>query len=102
MEEAFRRAQLYIDALKGCSFLAPVSTIKSYASELDKELQIIREQVQRLKTANKPMNSSNWGKQKQDKWSVRLKPKMSIPPPEVSYDQLEEASTVQGEQAEKK
>ena len=89
MEEAFRRAQLYIDAIRGCSILASVTTIKSYATELEKELEIIKAQVQKLKTANKPMNSSNWGKQKQDKWSVRLKPKMSIPPPEVSYDQAE-------------
>ena len=90
MEGAFRRAQMYIDAIRGCSILASAATVKSYASELEKELEIIKAEVQKLKTANKPMTSSSWGKQKQDKLFVRLKPKMSIPPPEVSYDQQAE------------
>ena len=77
MEEAFRRAQLYIDALKGCSFLAPVSTIKSYASELDKELQIIREQVRRLKAPKEIVPL--FGKKPKSCGWVPGKP---IPPPE--------------------
>ena len=66
MEEAFRRAQLYIDALKGCSVLAPASTIKSYASELDKELEIIKAEVQKLKQSQIPHGS--FGKAKRKGW----------------------------------
>ena len=87
MEEAFRRAQLYIDALKGCSVLAPASTIKSYASELDKELEIIKAEVQKLKQSQIPHGSFGKAKRKELNWWQKPKP---IPPPEVSYDQQAE------------
>ena len=79
MEEAFRRAQLYIDALKGCGVLAPASTIKSYASELDKELEIIKAEVQKLKPAKKPIGVFSKERRKELNWWQKPKP---IPPPE--------------------
>ena len=45
MEGAFRRAQLYIDAIRGCSIHASVATVKSYATQLDKELAIIKKEI---------------------------------------------------------
>ena len=105
MEEAFRRAQLYIDAIRGCSIHASIATVKSYATQLDKELAIIKKDIldklayldKELAALDKPKEPripvGSFGKEKRKSWWQ--KPKMSLPPPEV-------ASTIQGEQAEKK
>ena len=111
MEGAFIRAQLYIDAIKGCNKGANLATIKYYADGLEKELVFIkkdfnaklRDLEQKLDALDKQTNtSSGWGVAKEDKFSVRPKqvshlfgpqtkptPKQ-IPPPEVSYDQQAE------------
>ena len=57
MEEAFRRAQLYIDAIRGCSIHASIATVKSYATQLEKELEIIKKEVQKLKEPRIPVGS---------------------------------------------
>lgn len=89
MEEALRRAQMYIDAIRGCSIHASIATVKCYACDLDKELAFIKAegqrleaQVQRLEASNKPKSGLYWGKQKPSScgWSPQ-KPK-PVPPPE--------------------
>ena len=81
MEEALRRAQMCIDAIKGCSKYTSVTTVKYYASELEKELGIIRKEVQRLNAPKEIVPL--FGKKPTSGWSCPTKPaSKAFPPPE--------------------
>ena len=97
MEEAFTRAQMYIDAIRGCSIHASVATVKSYATLLDKELEIIKAAVQKLKEQHIPVGKfgqaprKGWGNSKiisLQEWEAQFKQtgafgkNAPIPPPE--------------------
>ena len=105
MEEVFRRAQMCIDAIKGCSIHASIATIKCYACDLERELIIIRDEVQKLKEPQIPRGKfgeapkKGWGKSKiisLQEWEAQFKQtgafgkNAPIPPPVVSYDQQAE------------
>ena len=94
MEGAFIRAQLYIDAIKGCNKGANLATIKYYADGLEKELVFIKKDFnaklkdleQKLDALDKPTNtSSGWGAPKQTShlFGPQTKPTPKpLPPPE--------------------
>ena len=94
MEGAFIRAQLYIDAIKGCNIRTSVTTFKYYADGLEKELAFIKKDFnaklkdleQKLDALDKPTNtSSGWGAPKPTPhlFGPQTKPTpKQIPPPE--------------------
>ena len=94
MDGAFIRAQLYIDAIKGCNKGTNMATIKYYADGLEKELGFIKKDFnaklkdleQKLDALDKQTNtSSGWGAAKQTslKFARQVKPTSeALPPPE--------------------
>ena len=81
MEASFRRAQLFINAIKECKTTSAIAPLKAYADGIEKELEFIKEEVQKLKP--KPARTGlDWGRQKSPSSGWNSAKNTPIPPPE--------------------
>lgn len=82
MEDAFIRAELFIKALQNCSPSTRAADVKAYVTALDKELKIIKREVQVIEQKHQAVQSPfKLGLRKPSPLSAK------VTPPEVSSDQ---------------
>ena len=82
MDASFRRAQLFINAIKECKSTSAITPLKAYADGIEKELEFIKAEVQKLKPKQE-QSGLNWGRQKSPSRGWGSANNAPIPPPEV-------------------